>query len=132
MSSAQLLKMYLPPACGRFIGSIVKILLGMIPDSEIDSFKAELGISINIRQQDSIPNARRKFTFLFQYPASGRYYIALLFISLPNIFAAGMGAPMPGILRTYMQKDHMLSYARKKSLELSKTVMIKIGHVNQP
>lgn len=78
MSAALLFKKYLPTGCEQFMGNTVKILLERIPVSGIATLKAKLEKSRNNRQQESIPNRKMKFTFLLQYLAFARYFIAFL------------------------------------------------------
>lgn len=75
------------------MGSIVKILLEKIPKFEIESFKTELGISRDYRQQESIPKARRKFTYLSQNPAFRRYHIPLLPYMFTKYICSWHGSP---------------------------------------
>lgn len=93
MRAARLCKKYLPTACGQFMSSIVKLLLEKIPESGIESFKAELEIERNIRQQESIPNDRRKFSILFMYPASGQINIALIPYMFIKFICSWYGRP---------------------------------------
>lgn len=51
-SRARLFKKYLPVSYGQFMDSIVEILFENIPESEIESFKSELGTSRNNRKQE--------------------------------------------------------------------------------
>lgn len=125
VNASQLLKIYLPTACVQFTGSILKILLEKIPESEIEIFNAKFGISINNRHQESIPNASRKLGFLFQYPASGRYYIALLPYMFMKYICSWYRTPFDCyIMHGYGEEDHMISYRRMTGLKFSTTVMI--------
>lgn len=43
--------------------------------------------------QQLVSNNKRKFTFLFQYPASGRYYISLLPYTITKYICSLYGSP---------------------------------------